>query len=288
MKIILLHGRLVGPITTEEGLKAYYNHLNYWRVCYQNCNPLIVPSPEDAAEYIKLKAEKVNFYFCNDSESRIKCHKFDLYETRYDWRPQKSGNQMSVGLVSPAGEKLLPDSFADVFTQFDAINCLPCFIPVSNGEGWALVSLSQPHILATDFRYNAIIPERWERKIFFVQDKTTLKWGALRVVYPFLNRKHYKYCLPLLETLMPPIADAVYEDELLTEEAPTTFFMTSLGDKIGILTDFGHSEIIYDSYEADNDKCTFRLIRHDRKRAKRADFWHPDGKGILSRSCHRT
>lgn len=36
-------GRIVCPITSEEGQKDYYEHLNYWRVCYQNNNPLILP-----------------------------------------------------------------------------------------------------------------------------------------------------------------------------------------------------------------------------------------------------
>lgn len=130
----------------------------------------------------------------------------------------------------------------------------------------------------TPFKYNVVIPERWERQLFFVQDKETLKWGALRVVYPFLNGKRYKDKLPLLETLMPAIADEIYEDELMTEEEPTIFFMTQRGDKVGILTNFGYSDIIYDSYEADDGECTFRLIRNDRRRAKRVDYWHPAGK----------
>lgn len=203
---------------------------------------------------------------------------FRKYDSLYDWRPRKSGDDKFVGLVSPTGKQLLPNSFADVFTQFDAINSKPIFVPVSNGEAWALVSLSNPHILMTCFQYNAIIPERWERRLFFVQDKKTMKWGVLSVAYPILHVKPYKDCLPLLETLMPPIADEIYEDELTTEGHPTTFFVTQKDGKIGILTPYGYSDIIYDSYEADSAKCTFRLIRNDRKRARRADYWHPAGK----------
>lgn len=240
-----------------------------------------MPTKENALEYIRLKAESDKLYFTNDKESRKKLRQYKLYDTQYDWRPQKTGDDGAVGLVSPTGEQLLPNSFADVFTQFDAINSKPCFVPVSNGEAWAMVSLTTPHILMTGFQYHSIIPERWEHRLFFVQDKGTMKWGALKNTYPFLNRKHYKDSLPLLEALMPPIADEIYEDELMTEDAPTVFFMTRRGDKIGILTDFGYSEIVYDSYEADDSKCSFRLIRNDRKRARRADYWHPSGKGIL-------
>lgn len=269
---------VVNPITSEDGQKGYYDYLNYWRVCYYNTYQLIMPTQEDALEYVKLQAEKGKFYFHDDKESRRRKRRLTAYDTRYDWRPQKSGDDTFVGLISPTGEQLLPNSFADVFSQFDAINSKPEFIPVSNGEAWGLISLTNPPVLMIDFKYNAIIPERWERKIFFVQERETLKWGALRILYPFLNRKRYKDSLPVLETLMPAIADEIYEDELMTEDAPTTFFMTGRGDKIGILTDFGYSDIVYDSYETNNDKCAFRLIRHDRKRARRADYWHPDGK----------
>lgn len=133
----------------------------------------------------------------------------------------------------------------------------------------------------TDFVYSAIIPERWERKLFFVQDADTKKWGALSVSYPFLRIKPYKGCLPLLETLMPPIADEIHEDELMAEDETTTFFMTRRGDKIGILTNFGYSDIIFDRYETDNTTYAFRLIRNDRKKARLADYWHPDGKTCL-------
>ena len=62
------------------------------------------------------------------------------------------------------------------------------------------------------------------------------------------------------------------------EEMPSLFFMTRVGNKIGILTAFGYSEIIYDRYEANNEDCTFRLIRNNRIRGRRADWWQPDGK----------
>lgn len=278
MKSIKISGRCVAPITSAEGQGDYYEHHNFWRTCYQNTNRLITPTLEEAREYLRLKAEVHKPLSCQDKKSEIIYHKLDIYNSRYDWRPIKSRGNNFVGLVAPTGEQLLPQYFADVFTEFYAITDRPPFIPVSNGEAWALVSLTDPPILMTDFRYNAIIPERWKQRLFFVQDNETMKWGALEITYPFLHTKPYKGSLPLLKVLMPPIADEIYEDELITEDAPTTFFMTRRGDKIGILTDFGYSDIIYDSYEAHNTKCTFQLIRNDRKRARRVDYWHPDGK----------
>ena len=51
-------GRVARTITSEAGLKAYYEHLNHWRVCYGNTNPLVVPTQAEALEYLKLQEEK--------------------------------------------------------------------------------------------------------------------------------------------------------------------------------------------------------------------------------------
>ena len=61
-----INGRVVYPITSEDGQKGYYVYLNYWRVCYDNTKQLIIPTQEDASEYIKLQAERDKFYFCDD------------------------------------------------------------------------------------------------------------------------------------------------------------------------------------------------------------------------------
>ena len=55
MNQIDCYGRIVYPITSEVGQKDYYEHLNYWRVCYDNTNPLIAPTQEDALEYMRLQ-----------------------------------------------------------------------------------------------------------------------------------------------------------------------------------------------------------------------------------------
>jgi len=177
---------------------------------------------------------------------------------------------------------LLPNNFEDVFIQFDAVNDKPDFVPVSNGKGWALISLGPSPVLMTEFCYAAIIPERWERKMFFVQDNNSMKWGVLRTVRQSTNvNLHDTKSLVTIELLMPCIADDIYEDELMTDCEPTTFFMTRIGDKIGILSDFGYSQIIYDRYETDDTDCKFRLFQNDRKRARRATWWNPDGKVLF-------
>lgn len=279
MRRIDFHGRCVDQITSEEGQRNYYNHFKHWRTCCYNANPCLRPSQDDAAEYLRLKYIKPVCGSEESPEKRRDRRKLQIYDSRYDWRPHKSGEQGFVGLVSPTGEQLLPEFFVDVFTQFDAINHKPHFVPVFNGVAWALVSLSSPPVLLTDFIYSTIIPERWERTIFFVQDERTKLWGALSVECPILNINGlFRDCLVRIEQIMPPIADEIYEDSLTIEDDELYIFMTRKGDKIGILTDFGYSKIEYDTYETKYDSHAIRLIRYDRKRAKRADYFHPAGK----------
>ena len=56
--------------------------------------------------------------------------------------------------------------------------------------------------------------------------------------------------------------------------------MTRIGGKIGILTDWGYSKIIYDQYETNDTDRSFRLISNDRKHARRASWWSPNGKDL--------
>lgn len=290
MERINFHGRWVAQITSEEGQRDYYNHLIYCENCRQNAILRRTPTKEDAEEYLKLNKEKSSLF--SSRTERKKFHKLQEYENSYDWRAIKTGEEHFYGLESPDGTQLLPNIFADVFTQFNVISKAPYFmpispefVPVSNGKGWALVSLGLPPVLMTEFKYNAVIIEHYEQNMFFVQDKESKKWGALRIVTETTNDfSHFRNALLTLETIMPCIADEVYEDQFMVEdpeEMPSLFFMTRIRDKIGVLTDFGYSKIIYDTYECDNSKCSFRLIRHNRRRACRADWWHPDGKDLF-------
>lgn len=85
---------------------------------------------------------------------RKKYRKLMEYEHNYDWRPTKSGTPHHIGLVSPTGEQLLPNIFEDVFTEFDTQNDDLKFIPVSNGDGWAIATLGPASVLMTEFRYH--------------------------------------------------------------------------------------------------------------------------------------
>lgn len=285
MEGIEIFGRIVFPVTTMQAQKNYYDKLNYWRSCFHNTNLRILPTMEDAEEYLRLKNEKSSLVTTGEIIQRKKEKKLEDYENHYDWRPKKSGESHLVGLVSPCGEQLIPNIFYDIFTQFDAINDRPDFIPVFNGEAWALVSLSVSPVLMTDFQYNAIIHERWERRLFFVQDKETMKWGVLSALTCSTNKEYRRgEYLTTIKQLMPCIADDIYEDEFTvddTDEMPSLFFMIRAGKKVGVLTDFGYSDIRYDKYEVDNRECSFRLICNGRKRVHRANWWQPDGKSFI-------
>ncbi len=282
METVKMFGRHIIPITTPQGQREYYDYMNYWRSCVQNQNLRHSPTRENAHEFLRLIEDKHPTLNIRDIIRRKRERILNVYENRYDWRPKKYEENNLIGLISPTGEQLLPNMFEDVFTQFDAIKNKPNFIPVSNGDAWALISLTTAPVLVTEFRYNAIIPERWERRIFFVQDKETMKWGALRTIWQSTNTKpRDNHTLVTIESLMPCIADDIYEDQLITDDAPTLFFMTRLGDKIGIMTDHGYSRISYDRYETDDTDCSFRLIRNDKKRTRRTNWWHPDGKRFI-------
>lgn len=196
--------------------------------------------------------------------------------------PVKSSENGFVGLVSPTGQQLLPEIFVDVFTQFDAINPKLDFIPVFNGAAWALAALTSPPVLMTDFVFSEIIPEIWENSMFFVRDINSYKWGAFSTFCPPVNiHCRFRDRLVGIEMVMPPLADDIYEDSITIEDEELYVFMTRVDDKIGLLTNFGYSKIEYDTYETKYDSHDIRLIRNDRKRAKRVDYFHPDGHNLF-------
>ena len=243
---IFFRGRWVDQITSEEGQRQYYDRFDCWRSCVANHNPLKKPTVDDAKEYLRLKSLTEQISCCrNIIEERRAYRKLKLYDTRYDWRPIKTGKDY-IGLMAPDGTELLPEKYVDVFTDFDVYNNLPDFIPVFNGNAWGLVSSKNPSVMGTDFIYNAILPEHFEYHLYFVQDKETMKWGAL-------------HSMNKLTQLMPSVADEIYEDELMGDCDTSIFWMTRTGDKIGILTPYGYSKIDYDNYETDDERFRIRM-----------------------------
>ena len=216
-------------------------------------------------------------------KERLLLRKYESYCQKYDWRPIKIYKGGDCGLISPTGEQLLPPIFRDAFNQFDSFDLNIRFIPVFNGEAWAIVSMEENPMLMTDFKYEKIIPERWDKALFFVQDSATHKWGTLSKYRSCPNRGVSHNRLLGIYEMLPCIADEIYEDQLMTECAPTLFFIVRVGKKIGILTPFGVSEIEYDNYVVNSENMTFRMICNDPKRTNDVDYWVPAAREMLDR-----
>ena len=107
METIEIFNRIVVPITTTEGQIDYYNHMNYWKSCVNSKNLRIKPTTVEVDEYLKLKEDKPAM--SGNLSDRKKFRKLQEYENNYDWRPTKSGEPHFIGLVSPTGERLLPN-----------------------------------------------------------------------------------------------------------------------------------------------------------------------------------
>jgi hypothetical protein len=156
----------------------------------------------------------------------------------------------------------------DAFKEF-VHACPTYFIPVIKEGRWALYTPGERPTLATDFRYATIIVERWGGGIFFVQDAETGKWGALCEEHDMTCRSKNMY---KLKELLPPLADDIYEDELMEPCASHPFWMIRSGEKVGILTPFGCTDIIYDTYQVDGEECTIKLIGSTEERTVTYSF----------------
>ena len=274
------NGRLVAEITSHNGQLHYYEHLTFQRSCRYRVNPplRIIPSLEEAEDYISLE-DKIRLGKYGD---KIENNRYNSYRNKYDWRAQLTGQEGARGLATPNGKMILPEQFHDIYTQFEAIFSLPRAIPVSNGMAWGLATPGRAPLLLVDFKYKTIMPERWHGNMFLVQDLETGKWGALSYSYEKSSLKRKFHFIDRLYEVMPPIADEIYEDEYCYDDYSQIFYMTRVGDKIGILTNFGYSDIIYDTYEqsvrkARNKFSDFRLIRCDKKKGKLVSFTFPNG-----------
>lgn len=274
------NGRLVDEVTSDVGRRHYYEYLDYQRSCRYRDNPplRIVPTREEAEDYVRLEEK----YGCGIGGDPKEYNRYYNYRYKYDWRTQLTGEEGARGLVSPDGKLIFPEIFHDIFTHFKSIFLIPMIIPVSNGKAWGLAVPGRHPVLVVDFKYKAIMPERWYGSMFLVQDQDTEKWGALSYSYEKTSLKNRVHFIDRLYEVMPPIADEIYEDEYCEEDSSQVFFMTRIGEKVGILTNFGYSDIIYDTYEETkrnkrNRFNDFRLIRRDRKRAKRVSLSFPNG-----------
>lgn len=248
---IEIFGRVVHQITSDVGRETYYDFKNYSRGCCAGRQKRVfVPSKDEALEFIKLQ----DFFSSGRlGDDRMKYRRYRTLKNDYDWRTKIIGEEGARGLKAPTGDIVLPAIFHDVFAEFDAVQSRPGLIPVSNGKAWGIVTSGENPLLVVDFRYANIIPERWGDPIFFVQDMETGLWGALTLSYEPTNlrKPSMRFNVDRIVELMPPIAEAIYEDQLFTECAPTIFWMITKGDRAGVLTRFRYSEIKFETLDDD-------------------------------------
>lgn len=237
-------------ITSAEGMKRYYDPMVFCRWCIASERQELrrQPTVEEAEEYLRLR----------NTEKYEKKERRNLYrlENYYDWRDIVTGCEGSQGLVSPDGKLLLPEIFQTVLRQSVSMIRLDDLIPVSNGEGFGLAHTGESPVMLTRFKYQNILIERWEHEFYFVQSKETGKWGALEHSFEYSSKfdvrgRKRPHFVKVLKEALPCDYDEIYEDEICTDCSPTLFWVFRQGDKLGILTKFGHTEAIYDGYETD-------------------------------------
>ena len=258
-------------ITSQSGIEHYYDHFAFCRgTADKRDTPCRMPTLEDAKEFIELRKKFANKEeWVNRLAERKAALRLRDLEQDYDWR-DKIANPTGTfkGLFSPDDKALLPTKFFDILPQSMSLLHKNELSPVSNGEGFGLITLGTA-VMLTPFKYNNIVTERWERQLYFVQDNESSRWGVLR--YHKVSTRGGRLRVGIFDTsvwvldeLLPCIADEIFEDEICTDCSPTLFWAFRKADKYGIITPFGHTEPVFDSYETDWENCQFILRKGDK------------------------
>lgn len=139
------------------------------------------------------------------------------------------------------------------------------FEACSDGEKFGIVSVGKNPVAMTDFHFSDVIVERWDGNLFFVQDADNGKWGAYRITFPRINWREGRHSLDSkivgLKEILPTISDDIFEAELYTDCSPATFWVARQGDKIGIITRWNATDIIYDSFSGNDDDIKVTLYQ---------------------------
>ena len=253
-------------ITSDEGKKHYYDPIEFYKA-FGDSVPVKrkEPSVEEALEYIALLKEERQGKRWEEINGWRRLEKFTRH---FDWRDIVTETEGLKGLKSPDGNILLQDIFNDVMQQTNSIQYGLEPVPVSNGEALGLAIPAKEPVMLTPFIFQDIILERWEHAFYFVQSKETRKWGALKFINERTSnirpwRRKNNQWVRALKMALPLDFDEIYEDEILTDCSPTLFWVVRKNDKLGILTPYHHTEAIYDGYDTDWQKCSFKLYRNE-------------------------
>lgn len=160
-------------------------------------------------------------------------------------------------ITTPEAQEHYYDGVDSVRSRFKA---------VCDGEKMGIVSVGDHPVAMTDFRFSNIIGERMNGGLFFVQDADNGKWGAYCMTFSRVNRHEGRRSLDSkivgLKEILPTIADEIFETDLYTDCSPTFFWVARQGDKIGIITRWNATDIIYNSFSGNEDDTMVALFQN--------------------------
>lgn len=270
MNRILYKGIYIYPITTQNGWTHYYDHLKYRSRIYAENPPVLRKTPTivDYEEYMALKSVALGFNGLTGTGLNKVLKKLAEYETEFDWRDQLVTGKGSdeCGLISVTGKTVVPRCFSEIRERTNSIIDSEQFIPVRIDENWGIVTTGDNSVCALPFKFQNIITERWEKRLFFVQDRDS-NWGTYRIINNFHNGRPFKSAIsiPSIEPFVPLEFDTISEAELEDTCAPVTYWILHKDDKIGIMTESSYTPAIFDSIQPIHEDWDFLFVKDDKR-----------------------
>lgn len=268
MNWIAYKGIYLYPITTQSGWSHYYDHLKYRSRIYAEHPPVLrkTPTINDYEEYMALKSMAPGFNGLTGAKLNKARKKLEEFETDFEWRDQlvtgTGGDE--CGLRSVTGQTIVPQCFCEIRERTNSIIDKEQFIPVREYENWGIVTTGENSICALPFDFQNIITERWEKRLFFVQDWDDM-WGVYKIVSKFYNSSVVPaVSIPSIEPFVPVEYDAISEAELEDSCAPTPYWVLHKDDKIGIVTEFAYVPAVFDSIQPIHEEMEFYFVKGDK------------------------
>lgn len=269
MNRIAYKGIYLYPITTQSGWSHYYDHLKYRSRIYAEHPPVLrkTPTINDYEEYMALKSMAPGFNGLTGAKLNKVRKKLAEFEADFEWRDQlvtsKGGDE--CGLISVTGKTVVPRCFSEIRERPNTIFNKDPFIPVRKNENWGIVTTGDSTVCVLPFKFQNIITEHWNKKLFFVQGRDS-KWGAYRILNNFDNVSFESVINILsIEPFVPLEYDVISEAELEDTCAPTPYWVIHKDDKIGIMTEFAYTPAVFDFIKPIHEDCEFCFVKGDKR-----------------------
>ncbi|MDO5396179.1 MAG: hypothetical protein Q4F07_09500 [Bacteroidales bacterium] len=135
------------------------------------------------------------------------------------------------------------------------------FKEISKSQRLGIVTTGDNTVCVLPFKFQNIITERWNKKLFFVQGRDE-KWGAYRILNNFDNVSFESVINILsIEPFVPLEYDAISEAELEDTCAPITYWILHKDDKIGIMTEFAYTPAVFDFIKPIHEDWAFCFVK---------------------------